>query len=230
MIDSKLLLGKLVILRHGETDWNLEQRFTGWCDIPLNSKGIKEGLLAGEVLSAHGIRFDKRYSSQLKRAIDTQKLVASKMDESDLAVNRTRLLNERHFGVMQGMSKMEANLRFGKPLVRAVRTDPYTRAPARENTNVSLFVEGSSEQEPTSESFEDTVKRVFPLWNEEIKPLIRAGEKVLVVSHSEMLRALMVLVLGIDLPVAMKLKIFNGIPKLYRFESEMKAVEEELSF
>src|SRR5512147_1464408 len=186
---------RIVFLRHGESDWNRENRFTGWTDVDLSTAGIEEARAAGRLLRAQGIDFDIAYTSVLKRAIRTLWLALEEMDRLWLPVEKSWRLNERHYGALQGLNKAETAAKFGEAQVLAWRrsydTPPPALAPgeARDAAGDLRYAGLSRAEVPLTECLKDTVARVLPYWNAAIAPAVRAGRRVLVAAHGNSLRA-----------------------------------------
>lgn len=198
-------MSKLVLLRHGESQWNLENRFTGWVDVPLSDRGIKEAELAGEKLRSY--KFDQGYCSKLKRAIDTLKIVLEKIGQVNLPVEYDTALNERHYGDLQGLNKAETAKKFGDEQVKIWRRS-YDVPP------------------PNGESLADTAARVLPYWRFKIFPDVRSGKNVLVVAHGNSLRSLVMHLDKLTKDQVLELNIPTGIPLVYTFDGD-KIIEKE---
>ncbi|MGC8594181.1 MAG: 2,3-bisphosphoglycerate-dependent phosphoglycerate mutase [Candidatus Kryptoniota bacterium] len=192
-------MSKLVLLRHGESQWNLENRFTGWIDVPLSDRGLKEAESAGEKLKSY--KFDQGYCSKLKRAIDTLKIVLEKIGQLNLPVEYDTALNERHYGDLQGLNKAETAKKFGDEQVKIWRRS-YDVAP------------------PNGESLADTAARVLPYWKFKIFPDIKAGKNVLVVAHGNSLRSLVMYLDNLTKDQVLELNIPTGVPLVYSFQGD----------
>ena len=217
----------LVLLRHGESTWNKENRFTGWTDVDLSGGGMAEAHEGGRLLREEGFVFDLAYTSVLKRAVRTLWIA---LDELDLmwipVVNRWRL-NERHYGALQGLNKAEMAAKFGEDQVRLWRRsydvpppplDPSDeRFPGRDPRYAGL----ADADLPRSESLKDTVARFLPLWHEEIAPAVRSGRRILVAAHGNSLRALVKYLDGISDEVIVGLNIPTGVPLVYELDEEL---------
>ena len=221
----------LVLLRHGESAWNSENRFTGWTDVPLSPKGMQEARAAGVSLRAAGLKFDIAYTSLLIRAQETLKLALEKSGQAELAIISTWRLNERHYGALQGLNKAETAEKYGAEQVRiwrrsydarpplVTRDDP--RFPGKDPKYSAL----KPEELPLGESLCDTEKRAMPFWESDIAPALRAGEKVLVVAHGNSLRALVKHLEGVsDAEIAL-LEIPTGAPLVYELNAELKPLK-----
>ena len=219
---------KIVFMRHGQSVWNLENRFTGWTDVDLTEQGMAEARYAGKVLRGAGFTFDMAFSSVLKRAIRTLWITLDEMDLMWIPVVCDWRLNERHYGSLQGFNKAETAARYGEKQVLVWRRsynvapeplearDP--RAPYREPRYANLM----HYQVPLSESLKDTVARVMPLWNESIAPAIKSGKRILVSAHGNSLRALIKELDGISDEDIVKLNIPTGQPLVYELDANLK--------
>lgn len=201
-------MSKLILLRHGESQWNLENRFTGWVDVPLSPKGEEEARKAGEKLK--NIKIDKRYTSVLKRAIDTDRIAMEVAGKLDVPVERNMALNERHYGALQGLNKEETAKKYGKEQVHLWRRS-YDIAPPKDVTELN--------PDGISESLKDTADRVIPYYLSNIKPDVDAGLNVLVTAHGNSLRALVMYLDNLSKEEVLELNIPTGIPIVYEFES-----------
>ncbi len=220
----------LVLVRHGESVWNKENRFTGWTDVDLTEKGADEAREAGRLLKAGGFTFDVVYTSVLKRAIRTMWLVMDEMDLMWLPVIRRWRLNERHYGALQGLNKAEMAAKFGEQQVhewrRSYATPPPAldpddeRFPGRDPRYASL----SQDELPRTECLKNTVERFLPLWHEEIAPVVKSGTKVLIVAHGNSLRALVKFLDGISDDEIVGLNIPTGVPLVYELDDELRPI------
>lgn len=199
---------KLILLRHGESQWNLENRFTGWVDVPLSPRGEEEARKAGEKLK--NIQIDKRYTSVLKRAIDTDQIAMQIAGKLDIPVERDKALNERHYGALQGLNKEETAQKYGKEQVHLWRRS-YDIAPPKDVTPLN--------PDGISESLKDTADRVIPYFLNKIKPDLDAGLNVLVTAHGNSLRALVMYLDGLTKEEVLELNIPTGVPIVYEFEN-----------
>ncbi len=222
-------MAKLVLLRHGESIWNKENKFTGWTDIDLSKKGILEARKAGKVLKQKGYTFDIAYTSVLKRAIRTLWLVLDEMNLMWLPIINTWHLNERHYGALQGLRKDQMAKKYGEEQVHIWRRSYDIRPPALKTTekiymdNEPKYKNLSKIKIPFSECLQDTVSRVMPYWNEVILPEINLGKKVLIVAHGNSLRALVKHLDNISDEDIPNLNIPTGIPLVYELDSNFKA-------
>jgi 2,3-bisphosphoglycerate-dependent phosphoglycerate mutase len=219
---------KLVLLRHGESDWNKENRFTGWTDVDLSVNGREEVREAGMVLRAEGYTFDQAFTSVLKRAIRTLWIVLDEMDLMWIPVERSWRLNERHYGALQGLNKAETAAKFGEEQVKiwrrsyAISPPPLEasdeRYPGRDPRYRSL----SAEELPLTECLKDTVARFLPYWLGTIAPAIRQGRKVLIAAHGNSLRALVKYLDEISEADIVELNIPTGMPLVYELDEHLK--------
>jgi len=218
----------LVLLRHGESDWNRENRFTGWTDVDLSAQGVEEARAAGRLLKAQGLRFDVAFTSVLKRAIRTLDIVLAEMDLSWIPVEKSWRLNERHYGALQGLDKAETAATFGEAQVlawrRAYDTPPPPLEPAdpRHPGNDPRYGALAREELPLTECLKDTVARVLPYWSSALAPAIRAGRRVLVAAHGNSLRALVKYLDGVSDADIVGLNIPTGVPLLYELDESLR--------
>jgi 2,3-bisphosphoglycerate-dependent phosphoglycerate mutase len=221
---------RLVLIRHGESTWNLENRFTGWTDVDLTEKGIAEAHQAGRLLKEEGYTFDLAYTSVLKRAIRTLWIVLDEMDLMWLPVYRVWRLNERHYGALQGLNKKDTADKYGMEQVHVWRRSYDTPPPALETTderfsgNDPRYAELTPEELPRGESLKNTLERVLPYWHERIAPDLRAGKKVMIVAHGNSIRALVKYLDDIPENVITELNIPTGVPLIYEFDDNLRAV------
>ena len=219
---------KLVVVRHGESTWNKENRFTGWTDVDLSEKGREEAKEGGQVLRAGGYTFDVAYTSVLKRAIRTLWTVLDEMDLMWIPVHRSWRLNERHYGALQGLNKAETAAKFGEDQVKIWRRSydipppPLTSDDPRYPGHDPRYRELSAEELPLTECLKDTVARFLPLWHESIAPRIASGENVLIAAHGNSLRALVKYLDGISEEEIVELNIPTGMPLVYELDDELK--------
>lgn len=218
----------VVLLRHGESEWNRENRFTGWTDVDLTEKGREEAKQAGLVLQREGFTFDVAYTSVLKRALRTLWLALDEMDLLWLPVLRSWRLNERHYGALQGLNKAETAAEYGDAQVKIWRRSYATPPPAltpddpRHPRFDRRYAGLKPSELPLTECLADTVERVLPYWNEVITPDIRAGRKVLVVAHGNSLRALVKHLDNVSETDILELNIPTGVPLVYELDAEMR--------
>jgi 2,3-bisphosphoglycerate-dependent phosphoglycerate mutase len=219
---------KLVLVRHGESSWNKENRFTGWTDVDLSEKGLQEAHDGGAVLKAQGYAFDVAYTSVLKRAIRTLWIVLDEMDLMWIPVHRSWRLNERHYGALQGLNKAETAAKFGEDQVKIWRrsydipppvlTPDDERFPGRDPRYKAL----SKEELPLTECLKDTVARFLPLWHETIAPVIRQCQKVLIAAHGNSLRALVKYLDNVSDRDITEMNIPTGMPLVYELDGDLK--------
>jgi 2,3-bisphosphoglycerate-dependent phosphoglycerate mutase len=221
---------KLVLLRHGESDWNRENRFTGWTDVDLSAKGVEEARAAGRLLKAEGCDFDLAFTSVLRRAIKTLWLSLEEMDRMWIPVEHSWRLNERHYGALQGLNKAETAAKFGEEQVLVWRRSYDTPPPALEKADPRFpggdprYAGLTSAELPLTECLKDTVARVMPYWNASIAPAIRSGRRVVVAAHGNSLRALVKYLDGVSDADIVGLNIPTGIPLVYELDKELGPV------
>jgi 2,3-bisphosphoglycerate-dependent phosphoglycerate mutase len=221
---------KLVMIRHGESTWNLENRFTGWTDVPLTDTGIAQARAAGKLLRDEGWDFDLCYTSVLKRATHTLWHCLDELDRTWLPVVNSWRLNERHYGALQGLNKAETAKKYGDEQVLVWRRSYDIPPPALEPTdprserNDRRYANVPAGQFPLTECLKDTVARVLPFWNESMAPAIRAGKRVLVSAHGNSMRALVKYLDDISDEDIVGLNIPNGIPLVYELDADLKPV------
>lgn len=222
---------KLVLLRHGESIWNKENRFTGWTDVDLSEKGISEAKEAGKVLKKEGYTFDLAYSSLLKRAIRTLWIMLDEMDLMWMPVKLSWRLNERHYGALQGLNKAETARRFGEEQVLIWRRSYDMPPPALEKTdernpaNDPRYRTLRPDQIPLTESLRDTYKRCLPYWHKTIVPSMRSGKRVIISAHGNSLRALIKYLDGISDKDVVNLNIPTGIPLVYELDDKIRKIK-----
>lgn len=220
----------LVLIRHGESLWNRENRFTGWRDIDLSPQGIDEARAAGKALREQGFEFDLAYTSVLKRAIRTLWLIQEEMDLMWIPVIRTWRLNERHYGALTGLNKIETVEKYGEQQVHIWRRSYDIPPPAYTPDNLDnpsyhrRYQEIKRSDLPMTECLKDTVERFIPYWNEEIAPVIRSGKRVLITAHGNSLRALVKHLDNISDTDIPDLNIPTGIPLVYELDDNLKPV------
>ena len=221
---------KLVLLRHGQSVWNLSNQFTGWTDVELTEKGVKEAQQASVLLREAGFEFDIAYTSVLKRAVKTLWLVLEGMDLVWIPVSRRWKLNERHYGALQGLDKAETTKQHGPEQVHIWRrsydipppvlTTDDPRHPIHERKYAKL----DAQDLPATECLKDTLERVMPVWETEIAPDIRSGQSVIIVAHGNSLRALVKMLSNISDEEITQFNIPTGIPMVYELDHELKAL------
>ncbi len=221
---------KLVLIRHGESTWNLENRFTGWTDVDLTPTGVEQAVQAGRLLKAEGWDFDLCFCSVLKRATRTLWHVLDEMDRTWLPVAHSWRLNERHYGALQGLNKAETAKKYGDEQVLIWRRSYDTPPPAlaaddpRSERADRRYQNIKPEEFPLTECLKDTVARVLPFWNESIAPAIRANKRVLVSAHGNSIRALVKYLDNVGDDEIVGLNIPNGIPLVYELDAELKPI------
>jgi 2,3-bisphosphoglycerate-dependent phosphoglycerate mutase len=219
---------RLVLLRHGESTWNRENRFTGWTDVDLSPQGVEEARQAGRLLRDGGYSFDLAYTSVLKRAIRTLWIVLDEMDLMWIPVFPRWRLNERHYGALQGLNKAEMAERHGEEQVRIWRRSYATPPPpldavdGRDPSRDPRYADLSPSEIPRTESLKGTVERFVPLWHREIAPVVRSGKQVLIAAHGNSLRALVKHLDGISDDDIVGLNIPTGIPLVYELDRELR--------
>lgn len=221
---------KLVLIRHGESTWNLENRFTGWVDVELTPKGVEQARQAGLLLKNSGYDFDIAYTSVLKRAIWTLWHTLDTMDRTWLPVRNSYRLNERHYGALQGLNKSDMAKQYGDEQVLIWRRSYDTPPPALEaddprgqRTDIR-YARLAPEQIPLTECLKDTVKRVVPYWQEEIAPTIASGKRVVIAAHGNSIRALVKYLDNISDQDIVGINIPNGIPLVYELDATLKPI------
>ncbi|MCC6538718.1 MAG: 2,3-diphosphoglycerate-dependent phosphoglycerate mutase [Bryobacterales bacterium] len=221
---------KLVLVRHGESTWNKENRFTGWTDVDLSEQGRKEAGEAGRLLKAEGFTFDRAYTSVLKRAIRTLHTILDEMDLMWLPVTKAWQLNERHYGALQGLDKAETAAKHGEAQVKiwrrayAIAPPPLEPTDPRAPGNDPRYAGLTPAELPLTECLQDTVARVVPYWDREIAPRIKAGEKLIIAAHGNSLRALVKFLDGISDDDIVELNIPTGMPLVYELDADLKAI------
>jgi 2,3-bisphosphoglycerate-dependent phosphoglycerate mutase len=222
---------KLVLIRHGESTWNLENRFTGWTDVELTPTGVAQAQEAGRLLKAAGYEFDLAYTSVLKRAIWTLWHTLDQMDRTWLPVVNDWRLNERHYGALQGLNKADMARQYGDEQVLIWRRSYDTPPPALEPTDPRgqrqdlRYAKLRPEQIPLTECLKDTVARVLPFWNEVLAPAIRGGQRLVIAAHGNSIRALVKYLDGISDADIVGLNIPNGIPLVYELDADLKPIK-----
>ena len=221
---------KLVLLRHGESTWNQENRFTGWTDVGLTDKGLAEAVAAGRLLKQEGYDFDLAFTSVLKRANKTLFTVLEEMDRLWIPVQHSWRLNERHYGALQGLNKAETAAKFGDEQVLVWRRAYDTPPPALEDNDPRLaeqrndprYAGLTAPESPRTECLKDTVTRVLPFWNDTIAPAIRAGKRVIIAAHGNSIRALIKYLDGVSDADIVGLNIPTAQPLVYELDAALK--------
>eukprot|EP00996_Jenningsia_fusiforme_P001551 NODE_2426_length_1203_cov_23.208839_g2213_i0.p1 GENE.NODE_2426_length_1203_cov_23.208839_g2213_i0~~NODE_2426_length_1203_cov_23.208839_g2213_i0.p1 ORF type:complete len:299 (+),score=53.12 NODE_2426_length_1203_cov_23.208839_g2213_i0:79-975(+) len=227
---EKLHVHKLVVIRHGESVWNQENRFTGWTDVDLSEKGLGEANRAGKLLKEKGFQFDVAFTSTLKRAIRTLWISLDNLDQMYIPIHNRWRLNERHYGSLQGLDKAETAAKHGEAQVKIWRRSYDIPPPALEQKdsrwpgNEKKYKSVPSYQLPLHESLKDTVARVLPCWHEEIAPMILEGKRVLVAAHGNSLRALVKYLDQVSEADILELNIPTGIPLVYELDGDLKPI------
>lgn len=222
---------KLVLMRHGESTWNRDNRFTGWTDVDLTDKGIAEARAAGTILTEAGFSFDFAYTSVLKRAVRTLWNTLDVMDLMWIPSQNDWRLNERHYGALQGLNKAETAAKYGNEQVmiwrRSYDTPPMPLAADDPRTSVNdpRYAQLDPQQIPLTECLKDTVVRVLPAWNDSIAPTIKSGKRVLISAHGNSLRALIKMLDGISDQEIVELNIPNGQPLVYELDADLKPIK-----
>jgi len=221
---------KVVLLRHGESTWNKENRFTGWKDVDLSEKGRAEAQEAGRLLKEGGFAFDLAFTSVLKRAIKTLNLALEEMDQLWLPVTKHWRLNERHYGALQGLNKAETAAKHGEAQVKIWRRSydipppPLTPDDERWSGRDPRYKDLAPAEIPASESLKDTVERFLPYWHETIAPTIASGRRVLIAAHGNSLRALVKFLDGVSDSDIVELNIPTGIPLVYELDDRLQPI------
>ncbi len=221
---------KVVLLRHGESVWNKENRFTGWTDVDLTPQGTEEAQAAGEIMKAEGFVFDLAYTSVLKRAINTLHIALNKMDLVWIPVEKSWRLNERHYGALQGLNKAETAEQHGEEQVKIWRRSYDTPPPKLDPSDERhpgkdpRYVDLGETELPATECLKDTVERFLPLWHETIAPTIKSGKRVLITAHGNSLRALVKYLDNISDDDIIGLNIPTGIPLVYELDENLTPI------
>ena len=222
---------KLVLVRHGQSIWNLENRFTGWTDVELSENGIKEAKEAGIVLKQKGFTFDIAFTSVLKRANDTLNYILEELDLKDIPINYSYKLNERHYGALQGLNKDDTRKKYGDEQVHIWRRSANVRPPELEITderypgNDPKYKDLDKSEIPTTENLTDTIKRVIDYWNTDIKKDILDNKKVIIAAHGNSLRGLMKYLDNLSDEEVMNLEIETGNPICYELDDNLKPIK-----
>ena len=221
---------KLVLVRHGQSMWNLENRFTGWTDVELSEQGIKEAKEAGKVLKEKGFNFDVAYTSVLKRANDTLGYILEELGEQDIPVKKSWRLNERHYGALQGLNKDETKEKYGEEQVLLWRRSTDVRPPAlskddeRYPGNDPKYSDLKENELPTTENLIDTIERVMEYWNSDIKKDLEAGKRVIIAAHGNSLRGLIKYLDNMTDEEIIKLELQTGNPICYELDNDLKPI------
>jgi 2,3-bisphosphoglycerate-dependent phosphoglycerate mutase len=222
---------KVVLLRHGESDWNKQNRFTGWTDVDLTEKGIEEAIISGQLMKEAGFIFDIAFTSVLKRAIRTLWLALDEMDLMWIPVFNTWRLNERHYGALQGLNKAETSAKFGDAQVHIWRRSYDIQPPAlavddeRYPGNDPRYATLTAEELPLTECLKDTVARFLPFWHNEAVPAIKSGKQVIIAAHGNSIRALVKYLDNVPEDEISELNIPTGVPLVYELDKDMKPIK-----
>ena len=222
---------KLVLVRHGQSMWNLENKFTGWTDVELSPKGIAEAKGAGKVLKEKGFSFDLAFTSVLKRAEDTLRYILKEMNEENIEIKRSWKLNERYYGALQGLNKEETKEKYGEKQVLLWRRSTDVRPPELDKSDKRYpgndpKYNGLSEEElPKTENLLDTIKRVVEYWNSDIKPELENGRKIIIAAHGNSLRGLIKYLDNISDEDIIKLELQTGNPICYELDDNLKPIK-----
>lgn len=221
---------KLVLVRHGQSEWNLENKFTGWVDVDLSEKGYAEAKHAGEILKDHGLEFDKAYTSVLKRAIKTLNIILEESDQLWLPTVKSWRLNERHYGALQGLNKAETAEKYGDEKVHIWRRS-YDTLPPLMNADDDLSQVNDrrylKDVVPMAENLKITLERVMPIWQDQIEPDLRDGKNIIIAAHGNSLRALTKHLEGISDEDIMGLEIPTGSPIIYELDHDLKVIDKK---
>lgn len=221
---------KLVLVRHGQSIWNLENKFTGWTDVGLSDKGVKEAIDAGKTLKKLGYTFDVAYTSLLKRAQDTLNIILKELD-LNIEINKTYKLNERHYGALQGLNKDETRKKYGEEQVRLWRRSAEVRPPAltkddpRYPGNDPIYKDIPESELPLTENLVDTIKRVVSYYESTIIPDLILGKKIIIVAHGNSLRGLVKYLDNLSDEEVMNLEIPTGAPLVYELDDNLKPIK-----
>ncbi len=221
---------KLVLVRHGQSEWNLENKFTGWVDVDLSEKGYAEAKHAGQILKDHGLEFDKAYTSVLKRAIKTLNIILEESDQLWLPTVKSWRLNERHYGALQGLNKAETAEKYGDEKVHIWRRS-YDTLPPLMNADDDLSQVNDrrylKDVVPMAENLKITLERVMPIWQDQIEPDLRDGKNIIIAAHGNSLRALTKHLEGISDEDIMGLEIPTGSPIIYELDHDLKVIDKK---
>ena len=221
---------KLVLVRHGQSEWNLENKFTGWVDVDLSEKGYAEAKHAGQILRDHGLEFDKAYTSVLKRAIKTLNIILEETDQLWLPTVKSWRLNERHYGALQGLNKAETAEKYGDEKVHIWRRS-YDTLPPLMNADDELSQMNDrrylKDVVPMAENLKITLERVMPIWQDQIEPDLRDGKNIIIAAHGNSLRALTKHLEGISDEDIMGLEIPTGSPIIYELDYDLKVIDKK---
>ncbi len=221
-------MSTLVLLRHGESQWNLENRFTGWTDVDLSPKGMEEAKSAGQLMKEKGYHFDIAVTSYLKRANHTLDLALQEMGQTDIPIQKSWKLNERHYGALQGLNKAETAAKYGEEQVKIWRRSFDVQPPAltpeddRNPAKQELYKEVDPKELPLTESLKETIARVIPYYEREILPLLNSGKEVIIAAHGNSLRALIMYFDQLTKEEIVGVNVPTGVPLVYEFSADGK--------
>ena len=220
-------MNKLILVRHGQSIWNLDNKFTGWTDVDLSEKGIDEAKEAGKILREKGFTFDIAYTSVLKRANHTLDIILKELNETNIPIHKSWRLNERHYGALQGLNKIETAIKYGDEQVKVWRRSYDVKPPALDDKDERYIKQKDAYNEyiPHTESLEDTVKRVIPYWENIIAPRIKEGKRVIIVAHGNSLRGLIKYLDNISDKEIVKIEIETGRPICYELNDDLKPIK-----
>lgn len=227
-----ITMKKIVLLRHGESTWNKENRFTGWTDVDLTEKGIEEGYRAGDLLREQGFRFDRAFTSYLKRAVKTLNCVLDRMDLDWIPVEKTWRLNEKHYGALQGLNKSETARKFGEEQVHIWRRsydiapEPLAEDDPRNPRFDPRYAQVPDVERPRTESLKDTVQRILPYWQEVIFPSLADSDQILVAAHGNSLRGIIKHLKSIPDQEIVALNLPTGIPYVFEFDAKLRLTKD----
>ena len=222
---------KLVLVRHGQSIWNLENRFTGWTDVELSEKGIEEAKEAGKLLKKNNYSFDVAYTSTLKRANDTLNYILKELDEEDIKINYSWKLNERHYGALQGLNKDETKEKYGEEQVHlwrrsaSVRPPKLSKSDERYPGNDPKYKDLSEDELPQTENLQDTIKRVVEYWKSDIVKDLKKNKKIIIVAHGNSLRGLIKYLDNLSDDEIMSVEIATGKPICYELDDNLKPLK-----
>lgn len=223
---------KLVLVRHGQSVWNLENRFTGWTDVELSEKGIQEAKEAGLKVKEAGLKFDKAYTSYLKRAQETLRYILEESGQANIEISPKWQLNERHYGALQGLNKKETMDKYGEEQVHLWRRSTDVRPPELEKTderypgNDPKYAELKEEELPTTENLIDTINRVLKVWNSEISKDVKDGKTIIITAHGNSLRALVKYLKDLNEEETLALEIPTGSPLVIELDENLKPIKD----
>ena len=233
MNNDALKTATLVLIRHGQSEWNLKNLFTGWADVDLTKQGVQEALAAGRLLSSEGLTFDLAYTSVLTRAIRTLWLILDEMDLMWIPVERDWRLNERHYGALQGLNKAETTAQHGADQTKIWRRSfdipppPLKADDDRHPRNDLRYQEIAEGNLPATESLKTTLERIRPCWQERIEPQLKAGRNVLIAAHGNSLRALAMMLEDISEEEITEFNIPTGVPRIYELDANLQPLRAE---